>query len=76
MAELCLPDFDIPELSVVVTAWHAAVGERVVQGDRLLEVTVGDVTIDISAPASGVLIERCVKVDDRLSVGQLLARIQ
>ena len=60
----------------MVSAWHGKVGERVVEGDRLVEVTAGDVTVDLAAPASGVLAERCVRIDDRLTVGQVLARIQ
>jgi 2-oxoglutarate dehydrogenase E2 component (dihydrolipoamide succinyltransferase) len=76
VAELCLPDFDMSGVPVTVSVWHAALGERVVEGDRLLEVTAGDVTIDLAAPASGVLIERCVRIDDRLTVGQVLARIE
>lgn len=76
MAELCLPDFDMPGVPVIACVWHTAVGERVVEGDRLLEVTAGDVTIDLAAPASGILAERCVRIDDRLTVGQVLARIQ
>jgi pyruvate/2-oxoglutarate dehydrogenase complex dihydrolipoamide acyltransferase (E2) component len=39
-------------------------------------VTAGDVTVDVSAPASGILAEQCVKIDEHLKVGQLLARIQ
>jgi pyruvate/2-oxoglutarate dehydrogenase complex dihydrolipoamide acyltransferase (E2) component len=76
VAELCLPDFDLPGVPVLASAWHASVGQRVVEGDRLIEVVVGDVVIDLSAPATGMLIERCVKIDDRLHVGQTLARIQ
>jgi pyruvate/2-oxoglutarate dehydrogenase complex dihydrolipoamide acyltransferase (E2) component len=76
VAELYLPDFDLPGVPVIACVWHAAVGDRVVEGDRLLEVTAGDVTIDLAAPASGILAERCVRVDDRLIVGQVLARIQ
>ena len=72
MAELYLPDFDLPGVPVTVSVWHAALGERVVEGDRLLEVAAGDVTIDLAAPASGVLIERCVRIDDRLAVGILV----
>ena len=75
-AELHLPDLDLPGVPICASAWHANVGQRVVEGDRLIEVTAGDVTVDLSAPASGVLHEKCVKTDDRLEVGQLLARIQ
>ena len=75
-AELCLPDLDLPGVPVLASAWHASAGQHIVEGDRLIEVVAGDVTVDLSAPASGVLVERCVKIDDRLQTGQVLARIQ
>jgi pyruvate/2-oxoglutarate dehydrogenase complex dihydrolipoamide acyltransferase (E2) component len=74
--ELVLPDLDLPSVAVVVSAWHGKVGQRVVEGDRLVEVTAGDVTVDLAAPASGVLAERCVRMDERLTTGQILARIR
>jgi pyruvate/2-oxoglutarate dehydrogenase complex dihydrolipoamide acyltransferase (E2) component len=74
--ELQLSELDLPDVPVVLSAWHASIGQRVVEGDRLIEVTAGDVTVDLSAPASGVLIERCAKIDERLKSGQLLARIR
>ena len=76
VAELVLADLDLPGVPIVASAWHAKVGQRVVAGDRLVEVTAGDVTIDLAAPASGILAEQCVRIDDSLSIGQILARIQ
>ena len=76
VTELRLPDLDLPGVPVAASAWHAAVGDRVVEGDRLIEIAAGDVVVDLSAPATGVLAERCVKIDDSLQVGQTLARIQ
>ena len=76
MVELTLPDFDLPGAQLTVSAWHAKAGQRVMEGDRLVEISAGDVTVDLSAPATGLLVEQCVKIDDRLTVGQLLARIQ
>ena len=76
MAELCLPDLDLPGVPVLVSAWHASVGQRVVQGDRLVEVAAGDVTVDLPSPATGVLVERCVRIDERLVTGQALARVR
>ena len=75
MVDLRLPDLDLTGVPITVSTWHAAVGQRVVEGDRLIEVTAGDVTIDVPAPASGVLSERCVTTDEPLTVGQVLARI-
>jgi pyruvate/2-oxoglutarate dehydrogenase complex dihydrolipoamide acyltransferase (E2) component len=74
--ELHLPDFDLGDMPVTACTWHAAAGQRVVEGDRLLEITAGDVTVDLPAPASGVLVARRVEIDDHLSVGQVLAVIE
>jgi 2-oxoglutarate dehydrogenase E2 component (dihydrolipoamide succinyltransferase) len=76
VVELHLQDLDLPNVPITVSSWHARVGQRVVEGDRLIEVTAGDVTVDLSSPASGILAEQCVKIDETLTVGQLLARIQ
>jgi pyruvate/2-oxoglutarate dehydrogenase complex dihydrolipoamide acyltransferase (E2) component len=73
--EVYLPELDLGNMRHVGTSWFASEGQRVVAGDRLLEVTAGDVTVDVSATASGTLSERCVHLDDRLCAGQLLARI-
>ncbi|HMC11592.1 MAG TPA: lipoyl domain-containing protein, partial [Pirellulaceae bacterium] len=67
---------DLPGTPVSVSAWHAKIGQRVVEGDRLIEIVAGDVTVDLSAPATGTLAERCVRIDDPLTIGQTLARIR
>lgn len=74
--ELRLPDFDLGDVVITACSWHVATGQRVVEGDRLLELLAGEVTIDLSAPASGRLVERAVRVDERLAIGQLLAVIE
>jgi pyruvate/2-oxoglutarate dehydrogenase complex dihydrolipoamide acyltransferase (E2) component len=75
-SELRLPDLDLPGLTAAVCSWHAAVGQRVVEGDRLLEIVAGDVAIDLPAPITGTLVERCAEIDQPLSADQVLARIQ
>jgi pyruvate/2-oxoglutarate dehydrogenase complex dihydrolipoamide acyltransferase (E2) component len=74
--ELRLPHFDLAEMPVVACSWYAVVGQRVVEGDRLLEILAGDITVDLAAPASGVLVERLVELDDPLETGQRLAIIE
>ena len=76
MIELRLPDLDLPGVPVFVSAWHAKTGQRVMEGDRLIEVVAGDVVVDLPAPATGILAEQCVRIDDRPALGQLLARIE
>jgi pyruvate/2-oxoglutarate dehydrogenase complex dihydrolipoamide acyltransferase (E2) component len=73
--ELRLPNLDLPGTPVTVCSWHAQVGQRVVAGDRLVEILAGDATIDLAAPASGVLVERSVEIDEELTAGQVLAVI-
>lgn len=70
-----MPDLDLPGAVMTACSWYAPLGARVVEGDRLLEVLAGEVTVDLAAPASGKLVQRCVEIDDRLTVGQLLAII-
>ncbi len=74
--QLALPDLDLPGVTLTATSWLADVGSRVVEGDRLVEISAGDVTVDLSAPASGVLARRCVGIDQPLKTGQVLAWIE
>jgi pyruvate/2-oxoglutarate dehydrogenase complex dihydrolipoamide acyltransferase (E2) component len=73
---LNLPDLGLPGVPVTACTWHAAVGQRVVEGDRLLEVLAGDVTIDLTAPVTGVLVERLIELDEPLRLSQSLAVIE
>ena len=74
--ELRLPALDVDGVNISVCSWHAARGTRVVEGDRLLELLAGEVTVDLDSPATGILIERCVAIDELLATGQLLAIIE
>ena len=74
--QLNLSNLDLPGATITATCWHAQVGQRVIEGDRLLEILVGDAIVDLPAPASGKLIERTVQADNMLQTGQLLALIE
>ncbi len=71
--ELVLPDLGMADIPVLASVWLAEAGAEVAEGDRLLEVVAGSVTVDLPAPASGTLSEIFVGEDDPLAVGQLLA---
>lgn len=73
---LKLTDLDLGDVPVQACSWLADHGANVVQGDRLLEVLAGEVTVDLAAPASGRLVQRCVGPEESLRIGQLLAVIQ
>jgi pyruvate/2-oxoglutarate dehydrogenase complex dihydrolipoamide acyltransferase (E2) component len=71
--ELVLPDLGMAEIPVLASVWLVEAGAEVTEGDRLLEVVAGSVTVDLPSPASGTLSEIFVGEDDPLAVGQLLA---
>jgi 2-oxoglutarate dehydrogenase E2 component (dihydrolipoamide succinyltransferase) len=70
--ELRLPDLGLGAAKIVTSAWLSDVGTRVYEGDRLLEVHCGAVTVDLPSPATGVLVEQRVAEEDELTVGQVL----
>jgi 2-oxoglutarate dehydrogenase E2 component (dihydrolipoamide succinyltransferase) len=73
---LTLPDLGAGEMPVTASVWLVDVGEEVTEGDRLLEVCFGAASVDLPAPASGVLVQALVAEDDVLSVGQELGVIE
>ena len=65
-----LPDLGVAE--VRLSLWFAEPGDRVYAGDRLVEVLAGAATFDVSAPATGTLLERRALPNDPLTPGQVL----
>ena len=72
---LKLPDLGLPGTPVVASLWLVRRGARVAAGDSLLEVLAGEATIDLPAPAGGVLSRKLVAENDSLTIGQRLAVI-
>jgi pyruvate/2-oxoglutarate dehydrogenase complex dihydrolipoamide acyltransferase (E2) component len=69
----------LPELGAgpaVLSAWFAELGERVFEGDRLVEVLVGGATFDVAAPATGRLAEKLALHRDRLVPEQVLGTVE
>jgi len=67
---------DVGATPVVLSAWFADPGDAVFEGDRLVEVLVGGATFDVSSPASGRLVEKRARVNERLAPGQVLGFVQ
>ncbi len=69
----------LPELGaapVRLSLWFSSPGDTVFAGDRLVEVVVSGATFDVSAPATGRLIERHAWPRDLLTTGQLLGVVE
>jgi pyruvate/2-oxoglutarate dehydrogenase complex dihydrolipoamide acyltransferase (E2) component len=73
---LTLPDLGLGDRLVTASVWLVAPGDQVSAGDRVLEVLCGSVTVDLQAPATGVLAEVFVEEEEPLTVGQTLALIE
>ena len=73
---ILLAELDLPGVPLTVIAWFARVGEKVMEGDRLLEILAGEASIEIDSPATGILAEKRVDVDDCVQVGQVLGMVR
>jgi pyruvate/2-oxoglutarate dehydrogenase complex dihydrolipoamide acyltransferase (E2) component len=74
--DLSLPDLGLGDRPVVAGLWLVGLGNRVEEGDQLLEVSADAVVIDIPAPVGGTLVELLVSEDEPIKAGQPLAIIE
>jgi pyruvate/2-oxoglutarate dehydrogenase complex dihydrolipoamide acyltransferase (E2) component len=76
LAAVILPDLGTgPDVPIVVSHWFAARGDRVWEGERLVEVLVGPATFDVASPASGRLAEIRGLEDERVEAGSVLGLV-
>jgi 2-oxoglutarate dehydrogenase E2 component (dihydrolipoamide succinyltransferase) len=61
---------------MVVGTWLKTVGESVTQNEPLLEITTDKVTVEIAAPATGILREILKSTDQPIQAGEVLGRIE
>ena len=69
----------LPEVGagpVTLSVWFADPGDKVFEGDRLVEVLVGGATFDVSSPATGWLAEKHALPNDPIHPGQVLGTVE
>lgn len=69
-----LPDLGAEHINLSV--WYAREGDRVYEGDRLVEVLAGNATFDVPSPATGRLIEQHYWPEDQLQPGLILGIVE
>jgi pyruvate/2-oxoglutarate dehydrogenase complex dihydrolipoamide acyltransferase (E2) component len=74
--DLLLPDLGLGDTPIIASVWLADIGARVYEGDRLLEVHAGEVTVDLPSPATGILSLQCVAEDEPIAIGQVLGVVE
>jgi len=69
----------LPDLGggpVTLSHWYAEPGDRVLAGERLVEVLIEGATFEVTSPASGTLIAKHAFPRDPLTPGQVLGTVE
>src|SRR5437588_2109917 len=76
MAEIRVPTLGESVTEATIGKWFKQVGEAVAVDEPLVELETDKVTIEVPAPAAGVLADVAAKDGDTVAVGALLGRIK
>jgi pyruvate dehydrogenase E2 component (dihydrolipoamide acetyltransferase) len=74
-ANVIMPALELAQETGKVVRWLKSPGQPVVKGEPIAEIETDKVTVEIEAPASGVLSEVTAQEGDVVPVGQTIARI-
>ena len=74
--DVILPALGMSQDTGKIVQWLKAEGEQVVKGEPLAEVETDKATVEIDAPADGVLAHVLASVGDDVPVGQVIALIR
>lgn len=74
--DILTPDLGPGADRVSLSLWLVEPSAEVTVNDRLAELLVGPATVDVAAPASGLLREILVEEDDPVVPGQVLGWIE
>ena len=69
----------LPELGAEVirlSVWFVDPGDRVYEGDRVVEVLSNGATFDVLSPVTGRFVEKNAHADDPLVTGQVLGMVE
>ena len=73
--EVILPKVDMDMESGVLVAWKVKAGDRVREGDILFDMETGKSTMEVEAPASGIIRDLTAVSDAEIAVGTPVAWI-
>lgn len=76
LIDITLPADQAEGTENVVAAWFKQVGDAVTANEPLLEISTDKVTVEIAAPATGVLREMLKADGDKVEEGEVLGRIE
>lgn len=71
-----LPDLGTAGKPVSVSAWFVEVGDRVAEGDPILEVVTPGITCDVCSPAAGRICRSLRDIDALVLPGEVVAWVE
>lgn len=75
--KILVPELGLdPADEITVSCWLVSQGDEVVEGDRLVELLIGEITFDVPSPASGVLNRVIAEPDEAVAPGAILGEIE
>jgi pyruvate/2-oxoglutarate dehydrogenase complex dihydrolipoamide acyltransferase (E2) component len=72
-ARLAVPELGLAGVPLLVSLWLVPEGAAVLEGDRVVELVAGGVTVDLEAPVSGRLVAQLVDEDASVAAGTVIA---
>lgn len=76
MARVILPEIGEGVKEAAISYWHFEEGDRIEEGEDLVEITTDKSTFNIPSPCSGVLTEVFFEEGDIIEAGEALANIE
>lgn len=75
--DVTLPDLGEDTVSeVTISAWLADEGDRLAEGDDLLELTTDKAAFTVPCPRAGIVREKCVAEGETVKVGAVLCALE
>ena len=71
-----VPKLGMGSIPIHLSLWLVPTGVVVMQGDRIAELVIGNVVVDLESPANGVLFQHFVDEDEQVQEGQKLALVK
>ena len=75
LIDICMPTDEQEGTESVVSSWLKKVGAAVTEHEPIVEINTDKVSVEVAAPASGVLVEIIAEENLQVEPGQLLGRI-
>ena len=73
--DIIMPALGVAQEKGTLLNWRKAEGQSVIKGEPLMEVETDKATVEIEAPASGILTNVTASSGDEVSVGNKIAVI-